>query len=171
MSSLFSHVRPWSLRTESSVRVIYRRFCAVMLKEPNSDCVILMLSLLDYVFVLWTMKIDIIEGTINMRLFLMLSFWICVYWLTFDLCRSVRKTTPSNTVRDSEALATPGSTNRPTSSTGTIVQTRSAGRRSIPITHQMEEFFAGAERQQVIIFTEKYFYCLLCLTFDQNHLL
>eukprot|EP00262_Sarcandra_glabra_P014959 TRINITY_DN4510_c0_g1_i1.p1 TRINITY_DN4510_c0_g1~~TRINITY_DN4510_c0_g1_i1.p1 ORF type:complete len:246 (+),score=41.60 TRINITY_DN4510_c0_g1_i1:89-826(+) len=70
--------------------------------------------------------------------------------------RSIRETTPSSLIRDSEALGTPGSTTRPTHSTAT--NRRIQMRRNIPTSHEMEEFFAGAEQQQQKIFTEKYNY-------------
>ncbi|XP_058101500.1 cyclin-dependent kinase inhibitor 5-like [Magnolia sinica] len=70
--------------------------------------------------------------------------------------RNIRETTPSSLIRDSENLGTPGSTTRPTNSTAT--NRRIQIHRNIPTTHEMEEFFAGAEQQQQRIFTEKYNY-------------
>ncbi|KAG1361857.1 cyclin-dependent kinase inhibitor 4 [Cocos nucifera] len=70
--------------------------------------------------------------------------------------RSVRETTPCSLIKDSETIGTPGSTTRPTNSSATNRRMQNPMRRSIPTTHEMEEFFAGAEQLQQRIFTEKY---------------
>ncbi|XP_008785181.2 cyclin-dependent kinase inhibitor 5-like [Phoenix dactylifera] len=70
--------------------------------------------------------------------------------------RSVRETTPCSLIKDSETIGTPGSTTRPTNSTATNRRMQNSVCRSIPTTHEMEEFFAGAEQLQQRIFTEKY---------------
>lgn len=66
--------------------------------------------------------------------------------------RDERETTPSNLIRHSEALGTPGSTTRP----ATNRRIRNTMTRIIPSAQEMEEFFVGAEQQQQRIFTEKY---------------
>ncbi|KAK9138285.1 hypothetical protein Sjap_008879 [Stephania japonica] len=70
--------------------------------------------------------------------------------------RSTRETTPCSLIRGSETVGTPGSTTRPTNSSAASRRIQNAVRRNIPTTHEMEEFFAGAEQQQQRIFTEKY---------------
>lgn len=78
------------------------------------------------------------------------------FFVLLSRCRSVRETTPSSLIKDSETIGTPGSTTRPTNSTATNRRMQNSMRRSIPTTHEMEEFFAGAEQLQQRIFTEKY---------------
>ncbi|KAF5203332.1 Cyclin-dependent kinase inhibitor [Thalictrum thalictroides] len=70
--------------------------------------------------------------------------------------RSTRETTPCSLIGGSDAVGTPGSTTRPTNSSATNRRIQNAMRRNIPTTHEMEEFFAGAEQQQQRIFAEKY---------------
>ncbi|KAJ4956600.1 hypothetical protein NE237_013383 [Protea cynaroides] len=70
--------------------------------------------------------------------------------------RSTRETTPCSLIRDSDTIGTPGSTTRPTTSTATNRRVHNAMRRNIPTSHEMEEFFAGAEQQQQRRFIEKY---------------
>ncbi|KAK9081830.1 hypothetical protein Syun_031046 [Stephania yunnanensis] len=70
--------------------------------------------------------------------------------------RSTRETTPCSLIRGSDTVGTPGSTTRPTNSSAATRRIQNAVRRNIPTTHEMEEFFAGAEQQQQRIFTEKY---------------
>ncbi|OVA11308.1 Cyclin-dependent kinase inhibitor [Macleaya cordata] len=70
--------------------------------------------------------------------------------------RSTRESTPCSLIRDSDTVGTPGSTTRPTNSAATNRRIQNTSRRNIPTTHEMEEFFAGAEQQQQRIFTEKY---------------
>ncbi|KAK9282434.1 hypothetical protein L1049_005351 [Liquidambar formosana] len=70
--------------------------------------------------------------------------------------RSTRESTPCSLIRDSDAIGTPRSTTRPTSSTATNWRVRNAVQKNIPTTREMEEFFACAEQQQQRLFTEKY---------------
>ncbi|KAK2643940.1 hypothetical protein Ddye_019135 [Dipteronia dyeriana] len=71
--------------------------------------------------------------------------------------RSTRESTPCSLIRDPDAIRTPGSTTRPTSSMenrGVLNSTR----RPIPTATEMNEFFAGAEEEQQKQFIEKYNY-------------
>ncbi|XP_043722908.1 cyclin-dependent kinase inhibitor 5-like [Telopea speciosissima] len=70
--------------------------------------------------------------------------------------RSTRETTPCSLIRNSDTIGTPGSTTRPTTSTATNRRVQNAIRRNFPTSHEMEEFFAGAEQQQQRRFTDKY---------------
>ncbi|XP_042517938.1 cyclin-dependent kinase inhibitor 5-like [Macadamia integrifolia] len=70
--------------------------------------------------------------------------------------RSTRETTPCSLIRDSDTIGTPGSTTRPSNSTATNRRVQNAMRRLVPTAHEMEEFFASAERQQQRRFIEKY---------------
>uniref|UniRef100_A0A5B7AZV9 Putative Cyclin dependent kinase inhibitor n=1 Tax=Davidia involucrata TaxID=16924 RepID=A0A5B7AZV9_DAVIN len=72
--------------------------------------------------------------------------------------RSTRETTPCSLIRDPDAISTPGSTTRPTSSTEANRRPQNSMRRHIPTAHEMDEFFAGAEEQQQKQFIEKYNY-------------
>ncbi|PKA54154.1 Cyclin-dependent kinase inhibitor 3 [Apostasia shenzhenica] len=70
--------------------------------------------------------------------------------------RKSRETTPCSMIRDS-SIRTPGSTTRrPTSGTISSGRVENAMEGSIPISLEMEEFFAGPERLQQRSFTEKY---------------
>ncbi|XP_020274501.1 cyclin-dependent kinase inhibitor 5-like isoform X2 [Asparagus officinalis] len=74
--------------------------------------------------------------------------------------RNSRETTPCSPIRrDSESLGTPGSTNRPTTST-TVANAgiESSTRRNIPTSREMEEFFAVPEQRQQRAFAEKYIF-------------
>ncbi|XVE72770.1 hypothetical protein DITRI_Ditri11bG0065400 [Diplodiscus trichospermus] len=62
--------------------------------------------------------------------------------------RSTRESTPCSLIKDSETIATPGSTTRLRSSPSTQRRGWNDVQRSIPTTHEMEEFFASAEQQQ-----------------------
>ncbi|CAN1144503.1 Cyclin-dependent kinase inhibitor 4 [Linum perenne] len=66
--------------------------------------------------------------------------------------RSTRESTPCSLLRDPEAIATPVSDTRPTCSTDAV--TRMPGR--TPSDREMDEFFAGAEKEQVRRFIDKY---------------
>ncbi|XP_074306939.1 cyclin-dependent kinase inhibitor 4-like isoform X2 [Silene latifolia] len=70
--------------------------------------------------------------------------------------RSTRESTPSNMIRDPDAINTPGSTTRPTCSAQAVRRSRNSTQRSIPTSHEMEEFFANAEEQQQKEFVQKY---------------
>nr|QYW07152.1 cyclin-dependent kinase inhibitor 1 [Dimocarpus longan] len=70
--------------------------------------------------------------------------------------RSTRESTPCSLIRDPDAIRTPGSTNRPTSSMENRVQNLT--QRPIPTATEMDEFFAGAEEEQQKQFIEKYNY-------------
>ncbi|XWS31288.1 hypothetical protein CRYUN_Cryun23aG0064500 [Craigia yunnanensis] len=77
--------------------------------------------------------------------------------LDFELRdRSTRESTPCSLIKDSETVATPGSTTRLRSSPSTYRRGWNDVQRSIPTTHEMEEFFACAEKQQQRQFIEKY---------------
>ncbi|KAH7573053.1 hypothetical protein JRO89_XS03G0058200 [Xanthoceras sorbifolium] len=72
-------------------------------------------------------------------------------------CRSTRESTPCSLIRDPDAIRTPGSTTRPTSS----IENRggqNSTQRPIPTATEMDEFFAGAEEDQQKLFVEKYNY-------------
>ncbi|KAE9618023.1 hypothetical protein Lal_00037847 [Lupinus albus] len=66
--------------------------------------------------------------------------------------RSTRESTPCSLVRDSNVITTPGSTTRQR----THRVNHENVHRIIPTAHEIEEFFAYAERQQQAIFMEKY---------------
>ncbi|XWS36559.1 hypothetical protein CRYUN_Cryun20dG0095000 [Craigia yunnanensis] len=76
--------------------------------------------------------------------------------LDFELRdRSTRESTPCSLMKDSETMATPGSTTKRRSSS---TQRRGWNdvQRLMPTTHEMDEFFACAEQQQRRQFIEKY---------------
>ncbi|KAJ0970434.1 hypothetical protein J5N97_023311 [Dioscorea zingiberensis] len=70
--------------------------------------------------------------------------------------RSVRETTPCSLIRNSDSIRTPGSTTRPNNSTASSRRMQSSVHQNIPTTHEMEEFFSGAEQMQQRMFAEKY---------------
>lgn len=70
--------------------------------------------------------------------------------------RSTRESTPCSLIRDPDNIRTPGSTTRPTCSTETNRRTQNATQRHIPTSHEIDEFFAGAEEEQQRQFVEKY---------------
>ncbi|KAM4117143.1 hypothetical protein ACJW30_02G102000 [Castanea mollissima] len=70
--------------------------------------------------------------------------------------RSTRESTPCSLIRDPDNIRTPGSTTRPTCSTETNRRTQNATQRHIPTSHEINEFFAGAEEEQQRQFVEKY---------------
>ncbi|EEF41251.1 cyclin-dependent kinase inhibitor 3 [Ricinus communis] len=70
--------------------------------------------------------------------------------------RSTRESTPCNLIKDSDATGTPCSTTGQASSTATNRRVRNNIQRSIPTTHEMEEFFTCAEQRQRRLFIEKY---------------
>uniref|UniRef100_A0A2P2IRS8 Uncharacterized protein MANES_15G052700 n=1 Tax=Rhizophora mucronata TaxID=61149 RepID=A0A2P2IRS8_RHIMU len=72
--------------------------------------------------------------------------------------RSTRESTPCSLIREPEAIRTPGSTTRPTSSTETNRRILNSlrGNTNIPTAQEMDDFFAGAEQEQQRQFIEKY---------------
>ncbi|KAF7825731.1 cyclin-dependent kinase inhibitor 3 [Senna tora] len=70
--------------------------------------------------------------------------------------RSTRESTPCSLIRDSNAITTPGSTTRKRTSSITNQIIREHIQRNIPSAFEMDEFFSFAEKQQQIIFMEKY---------------
>ncbi|GAB4841332.1 hypothetical protein Ancab_022058 [Ancistrocladus abbreviatus] len=70
--------------------------------------------------------------------------------------RSTRESTPCSLIRDLDTVGTPVSAVMPSCSRGASRRSRNASQRSIPTTHEMEEFFADAELQQQRQFIEKY---------------
>ncbi|KAL6971079.1 hypothetical protein U1Q18_030761 [Sarracenia purpurea var. burkii] len=70
--------------------------------------------------------------------------------------RSTRESTPCSLIRDPESIRTPGSTTKPTRSTEANRILQNSMRRHIPTAHEMDEFFASAEEQQLRRFIEKY---------------
>ncbi|XP_030442886.2 cyclin-dependent kinase inhibitor 5-like isoform X2 [Syzygium oleosum] len=70
--------------------------------------------------------------------------------------RSTRESTPCSLIRDPEVVRTPSSTTRPTTLTETNRRIHNVDGRHIPTTHEMNEFFAGAEEEQQRNFIEKY---------------
>lgn len=70
--------------------------------------------------------------------------------------RSTRESTPCSLIRDPEVVRTPSSTTRPTTLTETNRRIHNVNGRHIPTTHEMDEFFAGAEEDQQRNFIEKY---------------
>jgi len=97
------------------------------------------------------------------------NFWfqvsICNYiWLLFCfsnklifisilLClnRSTRESTPCSLIRDPNAIHTPGSTTRQR----TLQTKHERIQRNIPPAHELDEFFAYAEKQQQKMFMDK----------------
>ncbi|XP_059651821.1 cyclin-dependent kinase inhibitor 4-like isoform X2 [Cornus florida] len=79
--------------------------------------------------------------------------------------RSTRESTPCSLIRDADNIRTPGSTTRPTCLNETNKRVQNSIQRHIPTTHEMDEFFAGAEEEQQKQFIEKYpsFISLACL--------
>ncbi|THG08956.1 cyclin-dependent kinase inhibitor 4-like [Camellia sinensis] len=70
--------------------------------------------------------------------------------------RCTRESTPCSLIRDPESIRTPGSTTRPTCSTEANRRVQNPMPRPIPTAHEMDDFFAGAEKQQQRQFIEKY---------------
>ncbi|XP_039137792.1 LOW QUALITY PROTEIN: cyclin-dependent kinase inhibitor 5-like [Dioscorea cayenensis subsp. rotundata] len=70
--------------------------------------------------------------------------------------RTVRETTPCSMIRNSESIRTPGSTTRPTNSTASSRRMKVGCTQTSPTSHEMEEFFSGAEQMQQRMFAEKY---------------
>ncbi|KAF3435992.1 hypothetical protein FNV43_RR23084 [Rhamnella rubrinervis] len=66
-----------------------------------------------------------------------------------------RESTPCNLIRDSDSIATPGSTTRRTLNAANR-RVQNDIQRNIPMAHEMDEFFAFAEEQQQRIFIDKY---------------
>lgn len=72
--------------------------------------------------------------------------------------RGIRESTPSSLIGNGEALEAPGSTTRPCCRSSGRIRRQNENRRSAPTSHEMEEFFAGAEQQQRRLFIERYNY-------------
>ncbi|GLU07914.1 hypothetical protein SLE2022_248530 [Rubroshorea leprosula] len=70
--------------------------------------------------------------------------------------RSTRESTPCSLIRNSDTIATPGSTTRRSSSSTAYRGGGNDVQRFIPTANEMEEFFAYAEQQQQRQFIEKY---------------
>ncbi|XP_019198865.1 PREDICTED: cyclin-dependent kinase inhibitor 5-like isoform X2 [Ipomoea nil] len=70
--------------------------------------------------------------------------------------RTTRESTPCSLIRDSDAAQTPGSSTRPTSASEANSRMHNSLRRHIPTTHEINEFFAGAEEEQHRKFIDKY---------------
>ncbi|GAB2221769.1 hypothetical protein Drorol1_Dr00012957 [Drosera rotundifolia] len=70
--------------------------------------------------------------------------------------RSTRESTPCSLIRNSDSIHTPGSTTRPVGAAEAIRRSEGSMRRRIPTTQEIEEFFAGLEKQQQKQFIEKY---------------
>ncbi|ONK57341.1 uncharacterized protein A4U43_C10F19080 [Asparagus officinalis] len=79
-------------------------------------------------------------------------------FLDFDPARNIRETTPCSLIRDPDSIPTPGSTTKKSNKSSNRRRTHNSIHQNIPNTHEMEEFFACAERFQQTIFTEKYNY-------------
>ncbi|XVE78079.1 hypothetical protein DITRI_Ditri13aG0115100 [Diplodiscus trichospermus] len=77
--------------------------------------------------------------------------------LDFELRdRSTRESTPCSLMKDSETMATPGSTTSRRRSSPSTHQRECNGVQSFPTTHEIDEFFACAEQQHQQQFIEKY---------------
>lgn len=82
----------------------------------------------------------------------------------------IRETTPCSLTRDSETIATPGSTTRSSNSIVGNQRIQNLVLQNIPTGHEMEEFFVGLEKLQQQAFIEKYtilgelFFCWLSKT-------
>ncbi|XVF81169.1 hypothetical protein PTKIN_Ptkin15bG0135100 [Pterospermum kingtungense] len=70
--------------------------------------------------------------------------------------RSTRESTPCSLMKDSETMPTPGSTTKQRSSPSSHRRQWNDVQSFTPTTHEMEELFACAERQQQREFIEKY---------------
>lgn len=70
--------------------------------------------------------------------------------------RSTRESTPCSLIRNSDSIHTPGSTTRPVGAAEAIRRSEGSMRRRIPTTQEIEEFFAGLEKEQQKQFIEKY---------------
>ncbi|KAF5738513.1 putative Cyclin dependent kinase inhibitor [Tripterygium wilfordii] len=70
--------------------------------------------------------------------------------------RNTRESTPCSLIRDPDAIRTPGSSTRPTSSTEANRRRQNSISRHIPTAHDMDDFFSGAEEEQQRQFVEKY---------------
>ncbi|XP_031382978.1 cyclin-dependent kinase inhibitor 5-like [Punica granatum] len=71
--------------------------------------------------------------------------------------RGTRESTPCSLVRDPDVIRTPGSSTRPTTVLeGANRRVSDTEHRHIPTSHEMDEFFAGAEEEQQRSFIEKY---------------
>ncbi|CAN1789996.1 Cyclin-dependent kinase inhibitor 4 [Linum perenne] len=70
--------------------------------------------------------------------------------------KSTRESTPCSLIRDPETIRAPGSTSRPTCSNNASTRMQNSVSRRIPTAREMDEFFAGAEDEQVKQFIDKY---------------
>jgi len=88
--------------------------------------------------------------------------------ILLSLNRSTRESTPCSLIRDPNVIHTPGSTTKQR----TLQIKHDHIQRNIPPAHELEEFFAYAEKQQQKMFMEKYaslshksFFCFLLVLF------
>ncbi|XP_031105559.1 cyclin-dependent kinase inhibitor 3-like [Ipomoea triloba] len=72
--------------------------------------------------------------------------------------RTTRESTPISLIRDPDAIPTPGSSTRRTSTNQAHRRVQNSPEGHIPTIHEMNEFFSGAEEQQQREFIEKYNY-------------
>nr|GLL46412.1 cyclin-dependent kinase inhibitor 3-like [Ipomoea trifida] len=77
---------------------------------------------------------------------------------TCPSCRTTRESTPISLIRDPDAIPTPGSSTRRTSTNQAHRRVQNSPEGHIPTIHEMNEFFSGAEEQQQREFIEKYNY-------------
>ncbi|CAI9762777.1 unnamed protein product [Fraxinus pennsylvanica] len=73
-----------------------------------------------------------------------------------DKERTTRESTPCSLIRDPNTIETPGSSNRPTTHNAASSRAQNPMLRHIPTAGEMDEFFAGEEKQQQTQFIEKY---------------
>ncbi|KAL2506455.1 Cyclin-dependent kinase inhibitor 3 [Abeliophyllum distichum] len=73
-----------------------------------------------------------------------------------DKERTTRESTPCSLIRDPNIIQTPGSSNRPTTLNEANSRMQNPMLRHIPTSGEMDEFFAGEEKQQQTQFIEKY---------------
>ncbi|CAA2975756.1 Hypothetical predicted protein [Olea europaea subsp. europaea] len=77
-----------------------------------------------------------------------------------DKERTTRESTPCNLIRDPNSIQTPGSSNRPTTPNAASSRAQNPMLRHIPTAGEMDEFFAGEEKQQQTQFIQKYKFTL-----------
>lgn len=74
--------------------------------------------------------------------------------------RGTRESTPCSLIRQPESIRTPGSTTRPSTArpTGSMEGrgVQNSTQRQIPTAHEMDQFFARVEEEQIRQFVEKY---------------
>lgn len=81
--------------------------------------------------------------------------------LTFLFCRTTRESTPCSLIRDSDAIRTSGSSDRPTTGDDANSRMQNPMLRDIPTANEINEFFSRAENQLHKQFVEKYEYLSL----------